>query len=199
MKLTYTNIIEALKKKKPRDFVYPGVLVVFFITVAIMFFTAVQFISKNINNVFSSDQNTDTQPLDMTRYTKIAKKLNLTLVTPLQNEASSTKTNADTTMTTAPQALAFNKKSLTLMILNSTPKKGVASTLSKILIDAGFAKSKTGNEKTAYAVTTIFIKNSKYDYAPLLLEAILKSYPEAQATTTSDTAPFDATIIIGKN
>jgi len=56
---------------------------------------------------------------------------------------------------------------------------------------------KTGNADKLYATTTIFIKESRSNYTASLLEEIKKIYPAVVATTTPESTPFDATIIIG--
>lgn len=204
MNIKDLHIVESLKKMNVKDVIYPGILAFFIIMVAIIFFIATRFISQNINKVFSTEGSGSAHALDLARYTLIAKKLGLTIRT------SSEDAGAETSMIPAPIALPkeaqtpatitppiLNKQALTIMIRNSTAKAGAASTLAKNLKDAGFSTPTTGNEKTSYAVTTIFVKKSKDDYAPLLLAEVRKRYGDAKTATTSESAPFDATIIIG--
>lgn len=188
------KIIESLKKVHPKDLIYSGVLTFFMIVVAVVFFLSTQFISQNINKVFTTEIGEGVQALDLARYQLVAKKLGITVTTPSENVVS---TEVTTPKETVSAIIPLDKKSLTITVLNSTAKKGVAGTLAKALEAAGFATPATGNEKTPYIKTTVLIKESKYDYAAPLLEEVLKSYPSAFATTSSETAKYDAMIIIG--
>ncbi len=204
MNIKYTSILDSIKKMKPRDFIYPSVVILFLSIVAIVFFLAVQFISKNINNVFSYDQSGESLALDIVRYTKVAKKLNIVVITSNENitptevtavvEIPKAETATTTVEVTTP---TLDKSTFSIMIINSTKKSGLAAELAKVLTDAGFTAPKTGNQKKLYTTTTILVKESKYDYAPLLLESVLQNYPFSIATTTPETDAFDATIIIG--
>lgn len=191
------KIIKSLKEVRPKDLIYSGILVFFMIIVGILFFISTRFISQNINKVFSSEGAESVQVLDLARYQLVAKKLGITATTP-PSEGVVTEVAPEKEAVSAPGITVLDKRAITIAVRNSTTKKGVAGTLAKALEDAGFATPTTGNEKTPYAKTTILIKESKYDYAPLLLETVLASYPGATATTTAENAPFDATIIIGK-
>lgn len=194
--------IQSLKNIKPFDLVYPGVLVVFFGIVAVIFFFAIRFISQNINKAFSPEESGPSQALNVERYRLTAKKLNIPVASSQDSatvpEISTGVAIPDTQATNTPVALVLDKSALTIVVKNSTPKKGVASTLAKALEDSGFKKPQTGNESTLYATTTILLKESKKEYGALLLDAVRKTYPDAIATTaSSESGSSDATIIIG--
>lgn len=194
------KIIESLKKIKAKDLIYSGILTFFIIVVGILFFISTRFISQNVNKVFSTEGGESVQALDLARYTLVAKKLGITVDASSGNvEVPATTPSPIALATTTPAATTtiLDKKTLTIEVRNSTAKKGVASTLAKSLESAGFANPATGNENTPFAVTTILIKESKYDYAPLILAEVTKAYPDAITATTSESAAFDATIIIG--
>ena len=183
MNLKNSNFLTLIKTLKPRDFIYPGIVVVFLVVVAILFFMATRFISNNLNKIFSADQSTEGEALNSARYFLTLKKLGIaTTTTPYDSNAS---------------PITLDKKSLSLIILNSPRKTTVANTLAKALVTAGFSNPKIGNEKRSYATTTVFIKESKSAYKPLLLGEVTKLYPDAIATTTPETAQTDAIIIIG--
>ncbi|MEK7569146.1 MAG: LytR C-terminal domain-containing protein [Patescibacteria group bacterium] len=194
--------IQSLKNIKPFDLVYPGVLVLFFALVAIIFFFTIRFISRNINKAFSPEEGGPSQALNVERYKLTAKKLNIPVATS-QEIATMPEVLAgvaipDTHATNTLAVAVLDKSALTIMVKNSTPKKGVASTLAKTLEDSGFKKPQTGNESTLYATTTILLKESKKEYGALLLDAVRKTYPDAVATTaSSESGSSDATIIIG--
>lgn len=185
------NLRDTITKINPRDLVYPGIILLFFILVGILFSLATQFIAKNINNAFSSDTGAESSALNMANYTLVAKKLGFSTEAGV-SVATSTSSPAVAVLTSQ----VLDKKSLTITILNSTAKKGVATTLAEALQTSGFSKAATGNEKKLYATTTVVIKESKKDYETLLLEAVRKIYPDAVATTTT-AGTIDATIIIG--
>ena len=191
------KIIESLKQIHPKDLIYSGILVLFMVIVGVLFFISTRFISQNINKVFSSEGAESVQVLNLERYQLIAKKLGITVSMSSENTSASTPAAPAPEVPVVPTTAALDKQALTIMILNSTTKKGVAGTLAKTLESAGFAAPTTGNEKTPYAKTTILVRESKYDYATPLLETVLNSYPGAFATTTPESALFDATIIIG--
>ena len=65
------------KKIKPVDFIYLGVILLFFIITAVMFFTSTNFIIGHINKIFLPTEEVANKPLDMERYRLIEKKLNL--------------------------------------------------------------------------------------------------------------------------
>lgn len=191
------SIIESLRKIKSRDLIYPGLFILFFIIVIIVFFFAMQFISKNINKAFSPEESAPSQALDIEKYKLVAKKLNMS-VSPIDNVvvAPAEVPTTQAVATSTPIA-TLNKKDITIMIKNSTSKKGVATALAKTLEDAGFATPKTGNEQKLYSTTTILLKESRNIYQSILLEAVRKTYPDAIITTTPETSAVDATVIIG--
>lgn len=196
------KIVESIKKIRPKDLVYSGILALFAVAVVIIFFISTRFISENINKVFSSEGGEGVQALNIERYNLVTKKLGITANGSPENTvalATTTPRQEVPTIVTPekPTTPTLDKKSLTIMVRNSTIKKGVAGTLAKSLENAGFTAPTTGNESTPYSTTTILIKDSKNDYAPLVLEEISKTYSDATIATTSESAAFDVTIIIG--
>lgn len=208
MNVKNTQFIESLKKMKTADFIYLGVVVLFIIITAVLFLLATRFISLNINKIFSSEGSDSARSLDIERYTQIAKKLNIPVLSPESTseepsspapQATSEEKAEATTPATPPIAtIPLDKQAVTLMVKNSTTKQGVAGILAKALEADGFSKPATSNETGTYANTIIIIKESKYGYAPLLLGTVLKAYPSVIATTTPENALYDATIIIGE-
>lgn len=182
---------ESLKKFHFQDFVYASVIVVFLLITVVIFFFAAQFISKNINKIFSIGDESSVQALNIDQYTLIAKKLNIKINTT--QEATPT---VETSMITTEE---LDKRALTITVKNSTTKKGVASALATALEDAGFQKPKTGNEPKLYATTKVILKESKSLYSPLILDIVQKYYPSASVATTSETSISDVTVIIGTN
>lgn len=195
MSLSIKNLRDTISKINPRDLVYPGIILIFIVIVGVLFFLATQFIAKNVNNAFSSDIGGESSALNMANYTLTAKKLGFSTEAG-NGVAPSTASSATMSAVVAESPQTLDKKSLTIAILNSTAKKGVATTLGKSLESLGFAKATTGNEKNLYATTTVIVKESKKSYEALILEAVRKTYPDAVATTTT-AGTTDTTIIIG--
>lgn len=212
MNQTTKNILARIKSIDPSDAIYASILIVFSIVIIVAFFIAVRFISSNINAVFTEETSSAGLGLNMERYKRIIEKLGITTsvpadtipkeVTPLNESTANTGTSTPETATTSTSIIipppSLERSAITLLIKNSTTKKGAASVLAETLKKAGFASAATGNEQTKYTVTTVILKESRYDYASLILEEVLKSYQGAVVTKGPDTAPYDATIIIGE-
>lgn len=185
------NLRDSISKLNGRDLVYPGIVLLFIIIVGILFSLSAKFIATNINSAFSGDTGAESSSLNMTNYAIVAKKLGFSA-----EADTSTPTTESTVVTEASSTQALDLKSLTIAVLNSTAKTGVATTLAKSLETSGFAKATTGNEKRLYATTTVIVRETKKDYIASLLDAVHKTHPDAIATTTM-TGTIDATIIIG--
>ena len=205
--INLTAIIQKIKSTKLSDFIYSGVIFLLVIIVIISFSYSTNFIVKNLNKIFSPEDTGGAQALNMENYLLVVKKLNLPLNTQKEDTPENTNTLIvepvippveDTIIPTPAPIVELDKKSITINILNSTAKKGVASTLAKTLEDAGFSKAETGNEKKSYDLTTIIVSDAKKEYAPLVLEVVSKSYPKAVTETATGETKFDVMIIIGK-
>jgi len=191
------NIQGALSGIRAKDLTYPTIFLLFIVIVGMIFYFATQFISKNINAIFSGDIGSESSSLNMANYTLITKKLGLTIKSKVDSATStvSLPNSSGTPATTTGQTL--DKKGFTINILNSTAKSGVAGTLALTLESAGFSKAKTGNKETPYATTTVAIKESVSSISPALLGTIRKYYPEAISIVAPENSQFDVTITIG--
>ena len=228
MKFDQKKISEFFSNIKPMDYAYPVTLFVYFIIVIILFSSATKFISENLNKkVISSTGKGAEHALNIDNYALAAKKLNIpvtlpkndteeeavgtepvaTSTVPTNNLATTTLTTSTSTATSTLEqaeedALATPDTSeITVVVLNSTPKTGLATTLAKAIEDAGFNAPKTGNQKIKLSTTTITIKESKRIYLPLVEVAVRTLYPLAIATTTvalKDTDP-DISVVIGEH
>ena len=191
------KIRDSVSGLKPKDLIYPGIVLLFAIIVGVIFILATGFIAKNIDTAFSGDTGEDSSSLNMENYTLVAKKLGIS--TEIRKEATSV--SVETSVPSEPRATSttqvLDKKVLTLSILNSTSKSGIAGALATSLELAGFAKAKTGNEKTLYATTTVAIKESMSALGSSVIEIVKKTYPEAVSTISPETALFDVIITIG--
>ena len=79
MKTNYNKIIISLEGMKARDLVYPAVVLIFIVAVAIAFSYTAQFISENINKAFLIESPQESLKLDTAAYKVTAQKLNLTI------------------------------------------------------------------------------------------------------------------------
>ncbi len=195
-----------LKKMKPGDFIYLGVILLFFIITAILFFFSTNFIVENINKIFKPVETTTTESLNMVNYLIVEKKLNLPINKPRDNQFTNIPTEIPITPTiiippietVTPIITTLDKKSISINILNGSKKAGVASSLSNNLENAGFSKASTGDNPTVYPVTTILIKDSKKEYTSSIQTVVKKSYPKAITKINPETSNFDVVIITGK-
>jgi hypothetical protein len=202
MSLSIKTFREKISGITPRDLIYPGIILVFFIIVMIIFFLSTRFLTKNINNAFLGDTGTDTNTLNMDNYTIVAKKLGVTVETQRNKENSQPATSLEVASTTASSqasttAQVVDKTSLTINILNASTNSGVASALASALESAGYAKASTGNQVKQISTTTLTINDSKGSFGPGILEEVKKLYPNTKATNATNTAPFDVIIVIG--
>ncbi|HBH71579.1 MAG TPA: hypothetical protein DDX26_01810 [Candidatus Yonathbacteria bacterium] len=193
-----SNIRVVMSKVKPKDLIYPAIILFFIIIVGILFSVAMKFITKNFNDAFSGTIATERSVLNMENYTLVAKKLGIS-IEPQKNAIITVPEKA--TATTTEDVIVeteeiLDKKSITISVLNSTTKKGAAGALAQALENDGFAKATTGNEKKQYATTTIFINEDKLEYEELILDTVQKTYPDAIVSTTS-AGKSDVVIIIG--
>ena len=193
MTLSDIHIPESLKNLKHEDYVYISILAVFFTLVGVTFFFSVDFLSYNINKVFTVETREPAHGLNMENYTLVAKKLGLSI--PTEQERNLPQTSKASQATSATTVL--DKQSLIIKVLNGTTKAGAASTLTKSLTNGGFSVLKTGNDDFLYSTTTIVIQESKVAYLPSLLAIVRKTYPDTYATTTKKTAAYDVVITIG--
>ncbi|MBI5077791.1 MAG: LytR C-terminal domain-containing protein [Candidatus Yonathbacteria bacterium] len=190
------NLRIKVSEIKPRNLVYPGIISLFIIVTGVLFSFSTQFIAKNINTAFSGDTSSESSALNMTNYTLVAKKLGISTESK-KNAVVEPASVASSSPASAETSQILDKKSITISILNSTTKSGVATALSQALLSAGFSKATTGNEKKQRDTTTVTIKKSSASLSDALLEEVRKIYPNATANTTGESASFDATIIIG--
>lgn len=194
------NITERLKSMKPRDFIYPGIFIVFLIIVGIVFYNTATFISQNINKVFSVQEGATVQGLNLESYKAVAHKLNIPVIVPEEpSEITPEETSVaePSPVITEEEKPSLDKKSITLRVLNSTTKAGLAGALSKELSLAGFSTPTTGTLTKPIATTTIHIKESSSAYGPLLLETVRTKYPDVQISTIIEDTSYDAIITIG--
>lgn len=188
-----------LKKIKSPNFVYLAVFFVFLAIVCFLFLYSTNFIITNINKIFSPTGNGDEQALNIENYSLVAKRLGFAANLPTKNAVVSPATIPLTTPSTSTSTTSITIKSVALSVLNSTSKRGVASTLATALKQVGFIKVTTGNQKKLATTTTILISNSARDFTTIVENVVKKTYPKSTTRVTDNAATAEITIIIGEN
>ena len=79
MKFNYNQFATSFKRMTPQDFIYPGMLLLFFIAVIIAFSFTVQFISGTISTAFYVETPQESLKLNVSAYKLTAQKLNFTI------------------------------------------------------------------------------------------------------------------------
>jgi hypothetical protein len=194
------NNIKISQKIKLINFIYLGVVFIFIILTAIIFFYSTNFIIENVNKILQPKEEINTDVLDLTRYSLVEKKLNLPINNPKSNILNTTTptvipvVNKNNTATPV-----INKKSVTIEIINTTSQNGIASLLSQKLVTAGFSKATTASKTVkTIGTTTILIKDSMKDYQSFIEDVVKKSYSKAITKTNPESSKFDVVITIGK-
>lgn len=124
---------------------------------------------------------------------------------PLKEESVVTMPATTTESESAKQAtsteveaeeLVLDKAAISLRVLNGSGVTGAASSVRSIFEAEGFIVSKVGNtQKTAKS--RLEIKDSKNDYAALIVEAIADTHTVHEITSLAETEEVDAVFIIG--
>ncbi|MEK7538801.1 MAG: LytR C-terminal domain-containing protein [Patescibacteria group bacterium] len=165
-----------------------SISIMFLIAVGVLFFFSIQFISSNINKVFTIEDDSGTSALNITQYSLVAKKLGIPPDASKQPEPIEA---------VAPTSVGEINFAATISIMNGTSKTGIAGTLAKKLQAAGFTTVTTSNAKNKRTSTSILAKESAMTAAKLVLEIVSKTYPGARIATSTETTLTDIEIFIG--
>jgi hypothetical protein len=202
MENKYQNKTKLIEKIKSPGLIYLGIIIFIFIIIVILFSFSMGFIVSNVNKIFSPQEETVIQSLDVDKYFMIEKKLNLIKNNIVESPLVLNINNETIINTEIPvQKEELNKQIVTIGIYNTTTTKGAASVLAKELMDVGFSAPFTGNEKEKYERTTVTIKENRKEYLTFIEGIVLKYYPNASFTTIPvdpTKIEFDVTIMIGK-
>jgi hypothetical protein len=207
-------MLSSAAKRKIQNFVYPALMLVFAVFVAIILTYAIRFLSGAINMVFKeATQNSGgLLRVNLVDYPLVAKKLglkpvveeNAAIISEMPSPATTesvvappTSTPASTVAATSSASIAPDKAFLKINVLNGTTQSGVAGALKNILESAGFTVDKIGNSRPMRAETAIQIKNSKLDFLPALKEAMSAQYPSPENIVLEEINVYDVIIIIG--
>jgi len=119
-----------------------------------------------------------------------------TAATTTENEISEVDEEQGTSTASEAEKPVLDKSALSISVLNGSGKAGAAASLRAILEAAGFKVSKVGNtEKTLQS--RLEIKDSKNDYAALVVEVIADKYIVDKIVSLAETEAVDAVFIIG--
>lgn len=193
------DFIEKLKTINPKDYIYPGIFLLFISIVTILLFIVATSLSSTINKIFSFGESANVQGLDIENYELVARKLNISVPTTAENVITTSEESItpEEVIATSTEPLALNKKGISLNVTNSTTKSGLAGSLAQKLENAGYNRPSTTTDKKLRATTTLIIKPSKEAYVEEILDIVRVSYPDVIVATTTETASVDAMIIIG--
>lgn len=198
-----------IKKIKTKNFMYVSIMILFFLSVGIVFFYTVKFVIHNINKVFTVEKEGSIHALNISRYSLVEKKLNLPINEPKEKDTS-TKEEAyqdpiveevatgDSLEIEEVIAPAITQKDIAINILNGARKAGVASSMSKKIESLGFSNITIGDSKTIYPITTIFTKDTAGDFVTSIEEAVKSLYPKTTTKTNDVESKYDLVIIVGK-
>src|SRR3989338_1686960 len=209
------NIIGKLKEIRPRDAIYPGIITIFIALAVFCFILTAQFLSKNINKGFMIDERSIEETLvtvDLENYYLVAKKawINIELPNPelispphpatVASEPASSPPSAppgDTTPSPAPSPV--ERKQLSIQVLNSTSKQGLAGDLKNDLVHAGFVNISTGNSSTLEPITLISVKSNKVgdQLTEELKQTVSQKYDVEVIGALAEDDAFDVRIVIG--
>lgn len=179
------NLREKISKVTTGELTKAAIVFLFIIAVFLLFFFTTQFISKNINMIFSGEKTISVSALNAENYTRVAKKVGINLAVPKNN-------------TEAPSSQEIDKGSVSIRILNGTNERGLAGALSQKLNAVGFTKTTTGNTKNPYTSTTVSTTEDQKEAGVVIFEEIKKIYQNATLETSTDDQGVDILIIIGK-
>jgi hypothetical protein len=194
-----------LDKIKIRIIAYPVATATFFIALALVFVFNLQFVTKSIDQAFyiPSQMEIESQivRVNLEDYNLIIKKLNIATSTAAQNNTTTNSPATVASTTTPPEvtlATTTSKADLKIAIYNSTATNGLAATLNKSLVAAGFKTATTGS-KSPLLPSTI-LKAKKNLSGSTILDEIRKIVSVKYAVTDAvldDNNQFDIEIVIG--
>lgn len=194
--LNAKELAENLKNTGIKKFIYPAVVLAFFVTVIIIFILSAKFISLNLGKTFYEPAEKDIQSqktkLDLREFMTVIKKIGEekqpeVIPPPIQTPNETVET--------------IDKKTLRIAIFNAAQKSGVAAKLKTDLETTGFAVEKTDNWPEISEKTIIKIREDKKKYTETVDEIekiVSEKYILIETQTLENSSEFDVEIIIGK-
>lgn len=198
-----------IKKIKTKNFMYVSIMILFFLSVGIVFFYTVKFVIHNINKVFTVEKEESIHALNISRYSLVEKKLNLPINEPKEKDIPTKEVayqdpiveevaTGDSLEIEEVIAPAITQKDIAINILNGARKAGVAGSMSKEIADLGFTNITIGDSKVIYPITTIFTKDSASGFMTSIEEAVKSLYPKTIIKANTVESKYDLVIIVGK-
>lgn len=189
-----------------RSVAYPAILIALFIAVWILFVMATRFITLEINKVFSDGETGQGLVMDRAGYEKVARRLNITIddslaprpVAPVEQEVvvETVKAPEESTEVVAAKP-SLDKQAVSIGVFNATKVSGRAGSIKDLLSSKGFKIDRTGNAP-AQTKNTLEIKESKKEYAALLIETLAGTLEIDETVTVPEENKLDAMITIGR-
>lgn len=195
------KILEQLKMMKLKAFLYPSLLGIFILIAGILFILSATFISKEINKIFSVNEDNDKSlKIDNANYVLVAQKLNLPINTGTADSSSDDTLQESSSTSTENIQPAIDKKTLKIEILNGSGISGLAADLKKSIAAADFIVEKTGNSDSIQKITEIQVKEGVQKYAAIVDEIkniVSAKYAPGDIQTLNASSSYDIIIIIG--
>ena len=224
--------IEGAKLKKA---VYPGILMVYLIILAVILILTAKFLSAQINRIFESNDidsgRVESRTLDLDNYRLLAQRLGLSFdessktEVPEISESSpqpiATSSEMTATSTPAPVSAAApepvatstpepepepavakeppKETELSIYVINSTKKTGLAAGLKKDLEGAGLPVAGTGNQVKKEPITLLKIKPSVVSTKLETVKRIISTKYIFEEKVLPDTSRYNIEIVIGGN
>ncbi|MBI5133956.1 MAG: LytR C-terminal domain-containing protein [Candidatus Taylorbacteria bacterium] len=188
-----------------RTVAYPAILIALFVAVWVLFVMATRFITLEINRVFSDGETGQGLVMDRAGYERVARRLNIAIDDSpaprpqalVEQAAAETPKAPEESVETIAAKPALDKQAVSVGVFNATKVSGRAGSIKDLLSSKGFKIDKTGNAP-AQTKNTLEIKESKKDYATLLVEALAGALEIDETVTVPEENKLDAMITIGR-
>ncbi len=201
--------MKLLKKIKLRQWLYPLVTVVFFLSVAAVFYKSLEFLLSSVNKAFASvdPRSVPTLTLDMADFEITARKLGIrgqeaiTAPAPVPVVPSPAIPPASGAVAPTSTSTPLTSSTSTLLVVSIIDTRAPASPLTELknnLVKAGFKVSTivaTGGP--ALPDTIVRIKDSKKAYQVSLRAIVEEKFHVGSIQTLGESSTVDATIFLG--
>lgn len=185
-----------LKNTGIKKFIYPVIVIAFFVTVIIIFILSTKFISLNLGKTFYEPAEKDIQ----SQKTKLNLREFMTVIEKI-GEEKQPEVIPPPIQTPNETVETIDKKTLRIAIFNAAQKSGVAAKLKTDLETTGFVVEKTDNWPEISEKTVIKIREDKKKYTETVDEIekiVSEKYILIETQTLENSSEFDVEIIIGK-
>ena len=193
-----------LKSIKIKQIMYPVLLMILFLVLAIISFLAVKYFLLVMDRAISTptEKANSLLELNLTDYNSVAAKIGLPIAN-LDNNQEEISAVVEVVPTAVEPILAINsstiaKTDLKIIVYNATKTSGLAAKLQTELINAGFANISFASFGSNATSTIIRIKENVETYFTDLNNVVIKTYPSISKEILPAETKEDVWIIIGQ-